>query len=372
MALSSRPGQQVAEGTDLLPSNPHVLWRTRVRGNLAHSLAVDQHGRIVVASTTAFTELGADGQEEASFELPAAAVTAPVLLSDGTRAVITADASIVTATPLGTMASKQPLDMSVSRHPVLLVPLPDGGMAVGVGQAMRWLTGSGGWRVASPLPGVAVALFERGHGLLAVTQAGDVFEWNGFDLPRRLASLGGTCEGGAALLNADLLAAIVDRRRLVEVQLVSLTRRIRVPEGPLLRSMAPTLTHRGETRVVTADGLLLGHDSAGRETLRVSLLGREEHAQDAGTTASGPLGGVLVLAAENRLLYAFPGRDPAVVGPQGVISIQGAACSDPVAIAIAGRGRVAGACGSGVVWSATDRSAPDKSNPPQSLSTQAD
>jgi hypothetical protein len=366
-AQQGQDGRHIASEATVLPSHPQVVWRTRISGNLEHALVIDRHGRIVVASTTAFTQLSPDGRHEASFELTASAVSPPILLSDGTRAVITADGYLVTATPLGRMSARRPLEIPVSQHTVLLVPSSDGGVALAVGQAVRWLTGSGTWRVAAPLSGTVVALFERRQALLAVTRAGDLIEWNGVDSPRRLASLGGTSEGGAALLHPDLLVAVVDQRRVVEVQLVTGARRVRVPDGPLLRLMAPGVTERGETRLVSADGLLLGHDAAGRETLRTSLGGPGEQTKDAGLPVSGPTGGMLVLGASNRLAYALPGLDPAVVGPEGVTPIQGAGCSDPIALAIAGHRRLAGACTSGMIWLATDRSGPGEPNGPRDV-----
>lgn len=184
--------------------------------------------------------------------------------------------------------------------------------------------------------------------IAVVTDRGDVYEWRSGAEPSKLGSFGGGVSGAA--LHGSRLIAVVDGKRLVDLDLVTSTRheRVEIPRG---LGGPPALGADGSTRVVTLDGLLLAHDRTGKETLRVALepptvLG------DAGATgfassASPPV----IVDAKGNVGFVRPGLDAGVVDPAGSIhAATGAACLDPVGVTPAGPDRMLLACRSGVVF----------------------
>jgi hypothetical protein len=167
--------------------------------------------------------------------------------------------------------------------------------------------------------------------------------------------LGGRGNQGAVLIGEHRLAAIVDDKRLVEIDLTTGAHRVRVPEGPLSYQSPVVVTTQGETRVASADGLLFGHDAQGRETLRIAL-GPTDSGRDAGApSAAKPTSTLLLVDRRGAVAYARSGQEPGLLGAdKEVFTLAGAACGDPVAMVSAGPGRLAGACRSGVVWLAAD------------------
>jgi hypothetical protein len=115
------------------------------------------------------------------------------------------------------------------------------------------------------------ALLQSERAFVFVTELGDVHSWSPPSGPRKLGNFGGRTSAGAALMQRDRLTAVVDQTRLVDFDLSTATRRVRADaSSSLLLQGVPAITSR-ETRTLSGDGLLIGHDLAGSETLRVAL-----------------------------------------------------------------------------------------------------
>jgi hypothetical protein len=217
------------------------------------------------------------------------------------------------------------------------------------------MDGGGDWRSSSSVPSRITGLLKHVAAPVLVTVTGDVFAWDGVGAPRRLATLGGRTDQGAVLIGEHLLAAVVDQKRLVEIDLVTTVHRVRVPEGPLSYHSTVAVAPRGETRLVSADGLLLGHDAGGRETLRV-VLAPAASGRDAGAPpAARPASALLLVDPRGTVAFARSAQEPGVLtADKDIFTLAAEACGDPVALAPAGPGRLAGACRSGAVWLAAD------------------
>jgi hypothetical protein len=348
---SARPSR----GEMLLPVHPRLLWRTRVEGGIEHGLAVDSGGTVVVASSESLSELGRNGRVAWSIRLGARATGAPVLLSDGTRVVVTADGQLVAANRQGELAWIRRIPCPAKLSATILLPWTDGGLVLAAAEQLFWMDGGGSWRASSSVPSRITGLLKHVAAPVVVTLTGEVFAWDGVGAPRRLATLGGRSDQGAVLVGEHLLAAVVDEKRLVEIDLVTTARRVRVPEGPLSYQSPVVATPRGETRLVSTDGLLLGHDAEGRETLRVALAPAASGRDAGAPLAARPGSALLLVDGRGTVAFARSGQEPGVLtADKEVFTPAAAACGDPVALVSAGPGRLAGACRSGVVWLAAD------------------
>ena len=338
-----------------LPLRPRLVWQTRVEGSVQHAPAVDSRGAVVVASSESLSELGPSGRVTWTLRLGARATSAPVLLSDDTRVVVTADGQLVGAGRSGRLAWVRRIPCPVNVSTTVVLPWSDGGLVLAAADHVFWMDGGGGWRSSALVSSQVTAVLRRGPAPVVVLLTGEVFAWDGIAAPRRLGSLGGRGNQGAVLIGEHLLAAVVDDKRLVEIDLVTGAHRVRVPEGALSYQSRVGVTAQGETRLVSADGLLFGHDAHGRETLRVAL-GRAGPDRDAGAPSpTKPTSTLLLVDRRGFLAYARSGQQPAVLGAdKEVFALAAPACEDPVGLVSAGPARLAGACRSGVVWLAAD------------------
>lgn len=343
-------GARSGKSQSALPTAPRVLWRARIQGGIAHPAVVDERGSVVVSSPIAVvTELGANGKTAwAARTGSSPPAVAPVLTSDGTRVVLTDAGDLLGFDPNGRQRFAVPLRVPASAAAADPLPLADGGLVVAGGRHVLRLDRGGSTRTRARVDANAVALLARGSATLIVTDRGDVYEWRSGAEPSKLGSFGGGVSGAA--LHGSRLIAVVDGKRLVDLDLVTSTRheRVEIPRG---LGGPPALGADGSTRVVTLDGLLLAHDRTGKETLRVALepptvLG------DAGATgfassASPPV----IVDAKGNVGFVRPGLDAGVVDPAGSIhAATGAACLDPVGVTPAGPDRMLLACRSGVVF----------------------
>jgi hypothetical protein len=235
-------------------------------------------------------------------------------------------------------------------------PLPenDGGLVLAAGRNVIRLDRSGVVRASARLDADVATLLRRRSETLIVTERGEIFGWQPPAEPTELGSFAARVDGAA--LDGDRLSAVVDQKKLVELNLASGTKlqRADVPTG---LSGPPALLPGGATRVVTQDGMLLAHDAKGDETLRValeppSLIGDAGATVVSASNASPPL----IVDAKGRVGFVRPGLDAGTVDSAGnVRAAAGAACIDPVGVAPAGSGRMVLACRSGVVFLIGDK-----------------
>ncbi len=347
---SARSGR----ATSALPRRPKVLWRARTMGSARGPVAVDARGAVVVASAGGtLSQLQPDGKPGWSLRTgDGAPVTGPVILSGGRRVVITSSAELFSVRPDGKDARLVPLPVTRSR--VFRAPLPtaSGGLAVAAGDTLLLLDAGGNVQTRATLPEQASTLLARPADFVVVGERGNVYAWQPPALPRKLASFAGKVEGGAALSSPRVLTAVVDERRIVDLDLSTDTRHLRLDGSERLEG-PPALLKNGETRVTTWDGLLEGHAKDGQETLRVPLepLGNIADAGVPSSIAAASPSPPPLVDAVGRTAFARPGLDIGVVGADGhVESARGASCPDPVALAPAGPKRLVLVCSTGHVW----------------------
>ena len=348
--------ERTGRAGDALPRAPRVAWRARIQGGIAHPVAVDESGAVIVSSSIAtLSQVSADGKPAWTARTGSSpAVTSPVLLSDGTRTVLTQNGELLGFDRSGKPRFSVPLPVGPAS--VVADPLPqaDGGLVIASGRNVMRLDRAGGLIARTRMDSSVRSLVQDGTRTLLVGERGDVHEWRPPAEPSRVGSFGGAVSD-ALRAGANLLS-IVDGKKLVELELKSGTRRERaeIPNGS---SSSPTLLANGSTRLVTLDGMLLGHDANGEETARValeppSLIG------DAGVPLSasiGPASPPPIADRAGRIGFVRPGLDAGVVDKSGAIAAaDGAACLDPVGVAPAGRGRMVLACRSGVLFLLSD------------------
>jgi hypothetical protein len=336
-----------------LPRRPRVLWRARV-GGIDHPLLVDARGSVVTAGNPPhLSQLDARGKLEWSARLSSAPATSPVLTSNGARVVLTSSGQLTAFDASGKLVHRKTLAPPGSSLLAPPLALDDGGVIVALGGLVLRLDASGEV-VARTLidDDVRSVLRDAGVKVLLVTSRGDVLEWKPPHRPSLRGSFGGKVEDGAALSGPSRVLAVVDRSRLIELKLATGTRHVRLPDGPLLLRGPPAMLKTGASVLASADGLLLGHDGTGRETLRVALEPITISPADAGAAApQNAAAPPLIIDGEGRVGFVRPGLDAGVVTAEGeVVAAAGAACSDPIAIAPAGARRMAVACRSGLIF----------------------
>lgn len=332
-----------------LPSTPRVLWRARVTGGLELPLAVDASGHCIAASPMSqLVELNEKGKLAWTLKTGSSPpVLGPVITTDGTRVVVTSTAEIWGAAPNGALRIHRSLPVANVRGGVPPLPTRDGGIVFAVTGALFYVDASGEVQARAKLDDAPAGLLENAARTLVVTERGDVFEWKPPAEPTKLGSFGGRLDEGAALSSPNHLAAVVDHQRLVDFNLTTKTRHIRLDSSDLLQG-PPAILVSGETRVASFSGLLLGHDRTGIETSRAQL-----EPTTGGALPSTPglsLPPPLLVDAEGRVAFVRPGLDAGVVLASGETrSAAGAACGDPLALVPAGKQRMALACRSGLI-----------------------
>jgi hypothetical protein len=145
------------------------------------------------------------------------------------------------------------------------------------------------------------------------------------------------------------LVGVVEHQRLVSLNLRTGATRVRFSDPALTLQPPLAVTKPFETRVVTADGLLLAHDASGNEQARVPLEGIAHPTSTAPSTlnAAAPI----VVDAGGAVAFARQRAGFGVAHPDGSVeTTEGAACSDPVALAPAGARKLIVACRSGSLW----------------------
>lgn len=357
-----------------LPAKPKVLVRTRVQGGIVGGPAVDETGRIVVATgISRIVQLTPRGKLDWSRPTGTASpATGPVLMSDGTRVAVTTSGEVFGYSPTGARRFHRFLggtgDVTVDP-----LPLADGSVLVARGRELVRLGPRGALQGRAQTPSAIVALLavpSRGRKAdvtpLVVVQNGSVLRWRVHEEPITIGSFSGSVRGGVIAVSKRHLLAVVDNRRLVELDLRTRTRHERWASPGATLSRDLTAWARDEAKsapkrpayVVTSDGLLLGHDSEGSELRRVALepysgFGGDAGALSFGGTGSGP---APIVGTKKRLAFLRAGLELGVLSADGRIErAEGATCSDPIALVGAGEKRLVAACSSGLLFVVSPR-----------------
>ena len=210
--------------TGELPSRPRELWNRGVRGGIEQVPAVDDRGNIVIATSTGeLAQLGADGAEQWRTRLyipgskeQSASTIAPVLLSDGTRMVLTALGDAWGLTSAGGRNFTENL-VGVGRDSrVAALPRDDGSAVMAVWGRLLVVGPDGKVRDQAEVGEALVgALIGTRDGIVATSDSGAVWQWAPPLQPRKLGTFQGSVREGVALADENTLVAVVDRRRLV-------------------------------------------------------------------------------------------------------------------------------------------------------------
>ncbi len=349
-------GARTGRARSRLPHAPRLAWRARVQGGTDLHVAIDARGAVVVASALGqLVQFSASGKLVWSTRTgPGAPLAGPVIASDGTRVLLVAGPAVVGVWPDGRPRYRRAVGVANDRPASEPLALDDGSVAIALGRDVLRLEPDGSVRARTRVEESAASLVARAGSVLVVGERGSVWEWRAGNGPTRLGSFAGRIDGGAALFGLRTLSAVVDKRRVIDLDLATGARHVRLDDTAGLAG-PPALTRSGETRLATADGVLLGHDAAGKETARVAL---EPGAGSLVGSSTAPIdlgAPPIVVDDGGQAAFARPGIDAAVVDATGAVhAASGTACSDPVDVAPAGAGRMLVACRSGLLFLISD------------------
>jgi hypothetical protein len=353
VALGPPAGSAPMEGLDArntgqsrtpFPASPAVGFRTRLPHGIAHAPATDDRGRIVIAhSLPRISEYDRSGKLLWTLRTSAEPAAGPAILSDRTRLFVTTNAELVGVSPAGVQRFRHLLPIGELRSPPLIVALADGGAALSNGHDVLRIDRSGQVTARDRLNFVRSLVEWRGE-LFAVTDSGDIQRLRavtGFTL---IASFGGRTPEGGAVSREGVFRAVVDEHRLVDLELSTLNRKVRFFDSSLTLAGPPVVLDGGETRTVAAEGVVLGHDRSGTDSVRVALQARAP----SGSTAPEPRP---VADAGGTLVVARRGQEVALVGADGRTTIiDGTACAEPLRPTPLAPSSLLLACRSGQIW----------------------
>ena len=344
-----------------LPTVPSQVWRRELAGGLEVSPLIDSKGGVIAALVSPdVVRLGSDGQQSWRTRLGGAgAVVAPVLLSDGSVAVVCSDGTLWSIGPGGTTRFTIDLRMRTKKSKAAPLARDDGGLVIAGDSGVVMVAQDGGVVARASLPLAAVGgVLPWRDGVLVTAADGGVHFWQPPAEPRKLGELGGHLEGGAALVGERTLVAVVDRLQVVAFDLLGAGTTVLASgagmgvelEGPV------TLDPRGVLLVTNIMGELFGLDAHGAMVRQEALESLPAgFAADAGMpsifrridTQSSP---APVVDAKGRLAFARNSGKVGVVDESGkVATADTRLCAQPIAVLPAGPKRFAVACRNGSI-----------------------
>lgn len=318
--------QRRGRARDPLPTGPlepafrHALGATTSHAALAgddgRSLVVTDRGDVVV--------LDAEGEERAHANAVSSTESLATLISDGTLVVATAGGDVVGVGRDGRVRFTRHVLEGRARD-VAPLALDDGGVVLAAGAELVVLDAQGNVRARTPLPEPPAGplLAWRDH-VVVVSVLGTVFAAPPGGPARRVGSFGGPVDGGAALVDADVLTGVVGGQ-LVDVDLAKTSRisRASPPDGVFLgpvTSWAPggaravALMHLGASGVTS----VVAFDAAGAEKLRALLPGSSAvGSADAGAALVVPPHVGTLADARGAVAFATPDGVVGVLSPGG-------------------------------------------------------
>jgi outer membrane protein assembly factor BamB len=336
--------------TNELPERPRELWNRGLRGGIEQVPAVDDRGNVIIATASGeLAQLGADGTEQWRTRLGvSSASTAPVILSDATRFVVTAIGEAWGVSAQGTRKFKTDLSGLGREARVAALPRDDGSVVLGLWSRLVVLGPDGSIRDQVDTREMLVgALLGTRDGIIATSDTGSVWIWSAPLAPRKIGTLQGIARAGAALADAQTLVAVVDNRRLTAMDLRTggLTTRETLSglEGP------PAAGPGSVAYAASLSGLLIGLGPAA-ETMRVALSPQVVVGDDGGTSAAVHSSPPVVCDRKGRVAFVRGDGRVGVVAADGrVSSVSSAACYDPLGVVPAAQRTFLVACRSGTL-----------------------
>jgi hypothetical protein len=341
-------------GDALLPRSASVVFRLRVAAALARAPTATRERTILLAhAEPLLAEYDGRGRVVWAARLgPSPAAASPFVFADGTRAVVTEGGELLGFSRRGRAVSRERLPFGTIGPSLLIEPTADGGLLIAEGQQLVRLDATG-TVVSDVRLGVEVRALLSDIDLpggpgrkapkpLVVSAAGSVFELtaDGRASPRSRFSGAVTA---AVRLDTRRLLAVIDDRRLVELDVIDDTERLRAETPDLELSGILAVNRAGESRVLASGDFLLAYDSRLEERFRVSL------SQPGGTPSAGTLPELLLDRAGTALVVG-PGVGAISVAADGLTTrIDGSACPEPLRPAVLSSGSIVIACRSGIL-----------------------
>ena len=392
--------QRSGRSRTLFPAAPLHRWEHHITSGIELSPVVDERGNILVVGTTPdVIKLDPEGKELWRVRFgTSAAVVPPVLTSDGTLVIVTASGQAVGVAPSGSLRFVSALGVRGRDADTPPLALADGGVIIAAGGALVEIDRDGAVRARTALeikPGTADTrvtgalvqgpVTEAGPlGALFTSESGSVFAWRPPASPRKLGNLGGFPRRGAVVTGARTLTAVVDGRRIVDLDLPTGVTHVRFNSGMGTQIDGPVaLALDGTLVAATQSGLLVGVDAAGNETIRVALekppvappppppgptAGPPPSGVNIfGGSLNGSIGGVgsgffgvpaevkpspaPIVDREGRIAFVRAAGRAGVITPKGALVLASErVCSSPIAALPAGEKRLLIACRDGGLW----------------------
>jgi hypothetical protein len=347
-----------------LPKSPRKLWSRELSGGLELPPVVDHQGGVVAAlSSPDLVRLsGGDGRQTWRTRLGlSSTVAGPVIASDGSIVLVTGEGALWSVAPGGGVRFSVPLDVRTSDVEVTPLALDDGSVVVAGEHSLVHVDASGGIMARAELkvrPAGGLIGYER--GVLATGADGEVVFWRAPGPARKLGSFGGRLDGGAVLMGARTLVAVVDRMSVVALDLKTGNTSLLTGGGEAIDQLEgpPSLGARGLLLLTNVIGELIGIDAHGVVVKRMPL---ETLPMVFGADAGGTLPPMfrrlearssppLVTDPRGRIAFVRSSGKLGVVDESGnVVTVSPRVCARPLSVLPAGEGRIMVACRSGSV-----------------------
>lgn len=323
------------------PERARVAWQRRLASGASGNVLVDAAGSIFVPGLRRVAELGSDGSIRYQLDAPFSATVAAALLADGTRAVLTREGRVLGWSERGALVFQAELDVPAPSGASALLPLPDAALLVAVGRWLFAFDASRDLPLHAALPSAIALVRQVGGRTLVVDDRGHTFEWQRGAEPRPVGEL--SAPAIAALGDGEILVALTNARTLESLDPASgRTRELARFEAPgPLPLLALSATGRWVTLGAQGDWSILGANMP--SPAPGARLRRD------------PAGGIreAELLVDGRGVVAhWAANRPLSLGGEGGTEreLTEVRCSDPVALAPAGTGRLVAACSSGALW----------------------
>jgi len=369
-AASDRLGpSRLGRSDTALPQVASELWRRELAGGLELAPLIDANGSLTAALVSPdVVRIGRDGQQQWRTRLGSSApVVPPVITSDASVAVVCGDGTLWSITSAGRVRFKTNLKMSTRQARATPLARDDGSVVVAGDNGVVMVDSAGRIIARTVLPSRPVGgLIAHQRGVLLTTENGSVHHWRPPTHPRELGKLGGQLDGGAARVGPRAMVAVVDRRKLVALDLRTGNTTLLMGGDGLMQLEGPVTLDPSDVLLFTNTiGELIGIDAHGVMVRRVALDDLPMlFASDAGTampslfrrleTRSSP---PLIVDPAGRIGFVRSNGRMGVVDPAGNVAVaSGRFCARPLSLLPAGEGRMAIACRSGSVAMYADKS----------------
>jgi DNA-binding beta-propeller fold protein YncE len=330
-----------------LPGSLKIGWRARVTAPLSFDPVADTGTKIVIVHERGtISQLDGSGKTEWSLRLSDATPNAgPALLSDGSRAILNHENTLVRLSRRGAVLSRTPTDLNGTAGPLLA--LKDGGLAISAKNRLVRID-----HRALPI-GQAEAtchvltLVESSAGVMAVCKTGVVYR---FYSTGKLSEVGRfEADLRTAALAGGALYAITSDHRLLSLDLthkLSVTLFRAAPKQNLIEWLAltPEAVH-----IASADGIVRAISPTGKPVWQTASVA----STPASSSIATALGSVLVgvTGSNGRLAIARAGSELLLLEKDvSRKQTSGAACLSPTALTPIGGGRLLLSCRSGELF----------------------